>query len=65
MWAAEAKLSKDIDLGLEKVVKGTKVTITQGYKYEYAIWYNNCLWDTSKEFIDEPTIDVLNKFVLK
>lgn len=69
MWSAKAKLKKDTPFGDNILKKGTRVNITKGREYEYAIWGvddgiidkwdkipKKFIWDVPKEYINEKSI---------
>ena len=58
MWAADAKVKKDIPL--TEVKKGEEVTITKGREYEYALWCTEGIFDLPAEYIDKSTIVVFS-----
>ncbi len=58
MWAADAKVKKDIPL--TNVKKGEEVTITRGLKYKYALWGNEGVFDLPAEYIDKSSIVVFS-----
>lgn len=73
MWMATVKTKQDIPLtnalleenvwghkqyGDQTIPAGTKITITKGLQFEYALWIGYGIYDLPKEYIDESTINV-------
>jgi hypothetical protein len=62
MWAAEAKLRKDISFEKEEMIsKGTIVTITRGLNCKYALWGRKYIYDIKSKYIDKSTIKIISE----
>lgn len=59
MWAANAKVKKDVPLTTVK--EGDTVTITKGREYKYALWCTEGVFDLPEEYIDKSSIVVFSK----
>lgn len=61
MWAADAKVKKDIPL--TRIKKGDFVTITKGRNYKYALWCSEGIFDLPEEYIDEHSVVVFSRVI--
>jgi hypothetical protein len=52
MWFTEAIAKIDIPLGDNFFIKqGSKITITKGFDYEFALWHSYGIYDLPSEYV--------------